>query len=90
MSGLCPKRREEPGDMTDYRQGQRSRPMPGLQLFVMGAGKGDVGRKEGQTKRTGLNERNRKERGETPLTLKHTHLFIYFLKSFFFVTQAAV
>lgn len=53
----CPERKEEPRDMTDYRQGQRSRPKPRLQLFVMGARKGDVGSKDGQTKKTGLGER---------------------------------
>lgn len=53
----CPERREEPRDMTDYRQRQRSRPKPRLQLFVMAAGKGDVGHKEGQTKKAGLGER---------------------------------
>lgn len=42
MSSLCPERREEPRDMTDYRQGRRSRPKPRLQLFVMGADKGGV------------------------------------------------
>lgn len=57
LSCLCPERREEPRDMTDYRQGQRSRPKPRLQLFVMGAGEGDVGYKEGQTKNVGLSER---------------------------------
>lgn len=56
MSCLCPERREEPRDMTDYRQGQRSRPKPRLQHCVMGAQGG--GHKEGpQTKKAGLGER---------------------------------
>lgn len=35
-SCLWPERREGPRDMTDYRWGQRSRPMPRPQLSVMG------------------------------------------------------
>lgn len=53
MSCLCPERREEPRDMTDYRQGQRSRPKPRLQLSVMGAGKGGGGAQRGAANKKG-------------------------------------
>ena len=63
MSCLWPERREGPRDMTDYRRGQSSRPMPRPQLSVMGAGKGDVGHREGpQTRKAGLGERKRRKR----------------------------
>lgn len=82
-SCLCPERKEEPREMTDYRQGQRSRPKPRLQLFVTGAGKGDVGRKEGQTKKAGLSERKwKRKRGNSP----NTHTLIYF----FSTTEAGI
>lgn len=51
MSSLCPERREEPRDMTDYRQGRRSRPKPRLQLLVMGADKGGCGAQRGANKK---------------------------------------
>lgn len=80
MSCLCPERREEPRDMTDYRQGQRSRPKPRLQLSVMGAGKGGVGHKEGpQTKKAGLSQRKWKRKsGNSPNTHKHTQSWAHF------------
>lgn len=51
MSCLWPERREEPRDMTDYRQGQSSRPMPRPQLSVMGAGRGMWGTERGANKK---------------------------------------
>lgn len=48
MSCLWPERREEPRDMTDYRRGQSSRPMPRPRRSVMGAGRGVVGHREGR------------------------------------------
>lgn len=47
MSFLWPERREGPRDMTDYRRGQSSRPMPRPQRSVMGAGRGMWGTKRG-------------------------------------------
>lgn len=51
MSCLRPERREEPMDMTDYRQGRGSRPMPRPQLSVMGAGRGMWGTVRGANKK---------------------------------------
>lgn len=48
MSCLWPERREGPRDMTDYRRGQSSRPMPRPQLSVMGAGRGMWGAERGR------------------------------------------
>lgn len=100
MSCLCPERREEPRDMTDYRQGQRSRPKPRLQLSGMGAGKGGWGTKRGhKQKRQVLVKESRKERGETPPTHTNTHdpahtcIFLNFLDekaSFFFFTRDGI
>lgn len=64
MSCLWPERREEPRDMTDYRRGQSSRPMPRPQRSVMGAGKrGDVGHREGrkQERHVSVKESGRKK-----------------------------
>lgn len=51
MSCLWPERREEPRDMTDYRRGQSSRPMPRPQRSVMGAGRGMWGTERGANKK---------------------------------------
>lgn len=51
MSCLWPERREEPRDMTDYRRGQSSRPMPRPQRSVMGAGRGTWGTERGANKK---------------------------------------
>lgn len=48
MSCLWPERREGPGDMTDYRQGQSSRPAPRPQLPATGAGRGMWGAERGR------------------------------------------
>lgn len=48
MSCLWPEWREGPRDMTDYRRGQSSRPMPRPQLSVMGAGRGMWGTERGR------------------------------------------
>lgn len=82
MSCLCPERREEPRAVTDYRQGQRSRPKPRLQLFVMGAGRRMWGTKRGTQKRQVFVKESRKEKGETPPTHKHTHTQTYFILFF--------
>lgn len=66
MSCLWAVRREGPRDMTDYRLGQSSRPMPRPQLSVMGAGRGGgVGHREGEPiRKAGLSERKwKKKRG---------------------------
>lgn len=49
---LWPERREGPRDMTDYRQGQSSRPMPRPQLSVMGA-EGGRGAQRGAANKKG-------------------------------------
>lgn len=66
MSCLWPERREEPRDMTDYRRGRSSRPMPRPQRSVMGAGKGEmrgVGHREGrkQERHVSVKESGRKK-----------------------------
>lgn len=66
MSCLWPERREEPRDMTDYRRGRSSRPMPRPQRSVMGAGKGEMGGRGAprgaQTRKACLSERKRKKK----------------------------
>lgn len=70
MSCLWPERREGPRDMTDYRRGQSSRPMPRPQLSVMGAGRGMWGTERGRKQerqvlvkeRGGKKEKRRKEK----------------------------
>lgn len=74
MSCLCPERSEGPRDMTDYRQGQRSRPKPRLQLSVMGAGKGGGTKRGCKQKGQVLVKEGRKERRETPPTHTNTQI----------------
>lgn len=66
MSCLWPERREGPRDMTDYRQGQSSRPVPRLQLSVMGAGRGMWGAERGrkQERQILVKEREKKKKRE--------------------------
>lgn len=62
LSCLWPERREGPRDMTDYRQGHSSRPMPRPQLSVMGAGRGMWGTERGRKQeRQVLVEKKRKK-----------------------------
>lgn len=67
MSCLWPERREGPRDMTDYRQGQSSRPMPRPQLSVMGQ-EGGCGAQRGAANKKGrswwkkVEKRKRKRR----------------------------
>lgn len=73
MSCLWPERREGPRDMTDYRQGQSSRPMPRPQLSVMGAGRGMWGTERGRKQEKqvlvekNVEKKERKEEKRTPL-----------------------
>lgn len=65
MSCLWPERREEPRDMTDYRQGQSSRPMPRPQLSVMGAGTEMWGTERGRKQERHVLVKERKKEGKT-------------------------
>lgn len=74
MSCLWPERREGPRDMTDYRLGQSSRPMPRPQLSVMGAGRGMWGTERGRkqerqvlVKESGKKKRTRRKEKKNPL-----------------------
>ena len=65
MSCLWPERREGPRDMTDYRRGQSSRPMPRPQRSVMGAGRGMWGTERGRKQERQVLVKEREEKRKT-------------------------
>lgn len=69
MGCLWPERREGPRDMTDYRQGHSSRPMPRLQLSVMGAGRGMWGTERGRKQERQVWVKKREEKRKEKKTL---------------------